>query len=264
MNIESPKKKKSLVAKNISRFNSFLFWFGKKVYSFLLGFIFIIFIGSGVYAFFVGGESISAPSFEKDVMEDIKKYKMKENKEQKEYDKLSQEEKDKQIAIRMKAAEAIKSQKSNLEKKYEKDIKSFRRKHGQNICFGSSCNIEALKLITPELRDEWFYGYIDYIDEGYEYFSQDDAFDIFRHENNWERYSQIRPTLSSDYNRKFNSIVEDTHKKNSSSEATRMFALYVMGGSFIAFLIAVLIMIFIQIEANTRLENYISAKSMKK
>ena len=92
MNIETPKKKKSFLATKISGFNSFLFWFGKKVYSFLLGLIFIIFIGAGVYAFFAGGESISAPSFEDDIYEDEKNARMEILKEKEKYEKLSQEE----------------------------------------------------------------------------------------------------------------------------------------------------------------------------
>ena len=63
MNIETSEKKTSFLASRLSGLNSFLFWFGKKVYSFLLGLIFIIFIGAGVYAFFVGGDSVSVPDF---------------------------------------------------------------------------------------------------------------------------------------------------------------------------------------------------------
>ena len=48
--------------------------------------------------------------------------------------------------------------------------------------------------------------------------------------------------------------MESSERSKSSAEETRMLSLSVMGGSFAAFLIVVLIAIFIQIEANTRPE----------
>ena len=64
MSQDISEKKISFIASRISGFNSFLFWFGKKVYSFLLGLIFIVFVGAGVYAFFIDGESVSVPDFD--------------------------------------------------------------------------------------------------------------------------------------------------------------------------------------------------------
>ena len=97
MNQEISEKKISFLASRISGFNSFLFWFGKKVYSFLLGLIFIVFVGAGVYAFFIGGESVSVPDFDdqeelaeemKKTAEEKKKEELKEAKLQKEFDEM--------------------------------------------------------------------------------------------------------------------------------------------------------------------------------
>jgi hypothetical protein len=266
MNIETPKKKKSFLATKISGFNSFLFWFGKKVYSFLLGLIFIIFIGAGVYAFFAGGESISAPSFEDDIYEDEKNARMEILKEKEKYEKLSQEEKDKLASKKLleeTKEKNILNGNLDLEKKYGKDIESFRlrRNYAESFHENMILRIENKPL---DRRDDWFYGYIAYVDDGYEYFSQDDIYEMFRKENGWTEKWDINNWLAREYNEKYISEVNETEQSNNSSDVTRMIALQVMGGSFIAFLIAVLIVIFIQIEANTRLENYISAKSMKK
>ena len=93
------------------------------------------------------------------------------------------------------------------------------------------------------------------MEESYDYYSEDDNFEMFRKENEWETKWDIHNWGWTSYRSKFLDAMERNERSESSAEATRMLSLQVMGGSFAAFLIVVLIAIFIQIEANTRPEN---------
>ena len=91
MNDEISENKTSFLATKISGFNNFLFWFGKKVYSFLAAIVFIVFVGAGAYAIFLGGDDISPPSFNKDYYDELKGEKLAKIEQLKKYEKLSEE-----------------------------------------------------------------------------------------------------------------------------------------------------------------------------
>ena len=250
-------KKASLLATKISGLNNFLFWFGKKIYSFLLGIVFIVFVGAGVYAVFVGGDAISIPSFDDDPYENLKEVRLEEMEKKKAYDKLSEEEKEKLVAKAEQEeidAEKVSSGRKDLEDKYGEDIEDFIKKHNYNEKFYEFL-IEKIGNKPEDRRDDWFYGFIKYMDDGYEYFSKDDVYEMFREENGWTEKWDVNNWLGAKYDEEYGGEVRASEQSEASAEATRMLSLQVMGASFGVFLIVVLIAIFIQIEANTRPEN---------
>jgi hypothetical protein len=254
MNQDISEKKISFLASRISGFNSFLFWFGKKVYSILLGLIFIIFIGAGLYAYFVDGDDISVPSFEDGDYENIKDIKLAEIKEQERISKLSGEEKEKERQAYEKKqldAKNVVSGRKDLEEKHGKDIKEFIKRHSYQEKLYDSLINNALSKPEDE-RDDWLEGFIEYLDDGYKYFSKDDIYEIFREQNGWKEKWDINNWLWKQYDDSYAAAKMESSQSKALAESTVTLSLQVMGGSFLAFLIAVLIVIFIQIEANTR------------
>ena len=282
MNTELSEKKISFLATKISGFNSFLFWFGKKVYSFLLGLIFIIFIGAGVYAFFVGGDSVSVPDFgdQEEIAEEGKKIYLEDTKRKKVYDEMRDarlKEKGDELGRSLTREEFDEINDEVWKKFYgeeedEKEARDFRRKNIDDE-FGDDIKdllkasefevndknyemfVDDILRVPEDQRDNYFYGLVDYMEESYDYYSEDDNFEMFRKENEWETKWDIHNWGWTLYRSKFSDAMERNERSESSAEATRMLSLQVMGGSFAAFLIVVLIAIFIQIEANTRPEN---------
>lgn len=280
MNIETPENKTSFLASRLSGFNSFLFWFGKKVYSFLLGLIFIIFIGAGFYAFFVGGDSVSVPDFGdkeseaeaiKDVAEEQKKMELEKTKLDKEFKKrlkdrtqelgrtLTEDEfneisKEVYGEEEEEKKETRSSAKQSIDDEYGDDIKELMvaNKFAESAY---EMYVERILDIPKDLRDSYFYGLVDYGEDAYDYFSEDDNFKIFAKRFGWEQKWDIHNWAEREYNNLFYDEMKNSNSSESAAEVKRALALKVMGGSFLAFLIAVLIVIFIQIEANTRPEN---------
>ena len=288
MNTELSEKKVSFLASKISGFNSFLFWFGKKVYSFLLGLIFIIFIGAGVYAFFVGGDSVSVPDFGdheekaeeiRKISEQNKKIELEKTKREKEHDEmlaarlkekgdelgrqlLQEEFNEIYDEVRKKfygeeeEKEARDYRKRNIDDKYGDDIKDLLKASEFDVNDNNyELFVNDILRIPEDQRDSYFYGLVTYMEESYDYYSEDDNFEMFRKQLEWQKKWDIHNWGWTSYKAEFTEELKKSERSEASAEVTRMLALQVMGGSFLAFLIAVLIVIFIQIEANTRPEN---------
>ena len=280
MNTDVSEKSRSNLATKISGFNNFLFWFGKKIYSFLLGLIFIIFIGAGVYAFFVSGDSVSVPDFgdEKEIAEGIKDVAEEQKKKELEEAKLDKEFQEKFQARREELGrdvteeefnevwkevygeeeeektETRSSAKQSIDDKYGDDIKEL-LKANKFAAKYYEMYVDRILSIPEDLRDSYFYGLVDFNEEAYDYYSEDDNFVIFAEEYGWKQKWDIHNWAEGKYIAIFQAEIENSKSSEFAAEATRMLALQVMGGSFLAFLIVVLIAIFIQIEANTRPDN---------
>jgi hypothetical protein len=239
--------------------------------------------------FFIGGESVSVPDFDdqeelaeemKKTAEEMKKKEAEKAKRQEEFDEmvkarvkekgdelgktLSREEFNeiydevrKKIYGEEKEEEVVDTRdfrKKIIDDEYGDDIKDL-VKENQYAKAAYELFVDDILDIPEDQRDKYFYGLVRYMKESYKYYSEDDNFELGRKEYGWDKKWDIHNWAWNVYNRQFKSALNDSKRSVSSAEANRMLALQVMGGSFLAFLIAVLIVIFIQIEANTRPDN---------
>ncbi len=238
-------RKKPFLATKISQLNNFLFKLGKSIYSLLLAIVFIVFVISATTAILISGGDISSPEFVDDEYEAII--------ERVEISSESLSESEKEEIKHRSKMERIRNDPENIIKtKYGKDIKEFQTKYELDDGLLDLLTEELVNL-PEDIQDEWLYGLIVYVDDGYKYFSDAKTFNSLKKEYSWKNKKvDIINFLYNNYKIEFSLKREILITETFSANQTRMFALSVAGGSFLAFLIAVLISMFIQIEQNLR------------